>query len=85
MAKQTQDIARFVAHLRENWSVQLPSCLDQRADLHADIGADSLEILELLMIIESMSAADSGDLARPPRLATLDDAFNYYMSLVEQI
>lgn len=70
----------FVARLRALVSVDIPNDVSRYAGLYDELGFDSFQAFELLIIVESMS----GNLVPPeqvPELYTLGDAHAYYEQL----
>lgn len=73
---------QFMETLRQFWSVEIPGSADSHSRLHEDLGADSLEILELSLIIESCAGDVAASINLTPSLMTLGDALNYYARLL---
>lgn len=67
----------FVDEVRSRWSVPVPDGVDGHADLADDLGADSLQMYQLVVLTESLAEVSSAP-AEVPELHTLADAFTYY-------
>jgi acyl carrier protein len=59
--------------------LQMPEAhpINRYAGLYDDVGLDSLQAFELLIIIESLAGLDTPP-AEIPAIFTMDDAFRYY-------
>lgn len=67
----------FVDQLRSRWSVPLPDGVDQHADLADDLGADSLQVFQLVVLTELLAETTTAP-DEVPDLRTLADALAYY-------
>ena len=72
-----QFLARAAALLRIEW----PAGTTRYDNLYEDLGLDSFQVFELLIIVEGL-AESMVPPVEVPDLVTLDDAFGYYERLV---
>lgn len=76
----TNEFKDFAGRLLTMLDVELPAKLTRDADLYADLGLDSLQAFQLVLLIESLT----GVVVPPetvPALYSLGDAFDYYAML----
>lgn len=74
------EFENFVQRLRQNISADLPESLSPNDGLYDELGLDSFQAFELLIIVESLA----GSLVPPvdiPELYTVGDAYAYYRKL----
>lgn len=74
------DFPTFVQHLRSVLSAEVPGSVTASDNLYEELGFDSFQAFELLVVIESAA----GNLVPPaevPELYTLGDAHAYYETL----
>jgi acyl carrier protein len=70
----------FVAQLRVLLRVDIPDPVDPSASLYDELGLDSFQAFELLIVVEAL-AGNVVPPATPAELFTLADAFAYYEDL----
>ena len=74
------DFERFVERLRELLRAELPQSVTRYDGLYDELGFDSFQAFELLIVVESLA----GTVMPPPELPeiyTLGDAYTYYQQL----
>jgi acyl carrier protein len=71
----------FVSHVIDLLEIERPDVVTPNMGLFDDLGLDSLQAFQLLVVIESLAGVD----VPPPELPamyTMQDAYDYYRSLV---
>jgi acyl carrier protein len=74
----TVTIDDFVDHVAREMSAELPAVIVPDALLADDLGLDSIHVLELILVIESLAGGDDPP-GEYPTLVTLADAYGYYI------
>ena len=73
------EFEEYVARVTEFLDVPAPTTLDRDSGLYEDLGIDSLQAFELLIITEQLAGLS----ALPPSIPaiyTLGDAYDYYVA-----
>jgi acyl carrier protein len=77
-----QDVSfdRFARHLASRLDVEVPEPLSPSINLYDELGLDSLQAFQMLIIIENMAESMMPPMELPA-LHTLGDSFDYYKQL----
>jgi len=73
---------QFVHRLRSLWRVEIPAGVNPYASLFEDLGSDSMQAFELLIIIEGLADCMVPPM-EVPEMYTLADTFDYFKLLRE--
>jgi acyl carrier protein len=75
------DYDRMSARVAELLGLEIDGPIDPGVGLYDELGLDSFQALQLIVIIESLADAPVPPLDLP-ELFTMQDAYDYYVSLV---
>ena len=77
------DFDAFTRHVFQLLEIDRPAAPNPYDELYTDIGLDSLQAFELIIIVEATAEVDIPPEVVPD-LYTLQDAYEYYESLCRQ-
>ncbi|MDQ3096092.1 MAG: acyl carrier protein [Actinomycetota bacterium] len=80
-AEQNVDIDTFVDRVRSLSSFDIPDDATPYDNLQDELGVDSLQVYELIVIVEGLACTFLPP-AETPQLRTLADAYDYYWACV---
>lgn len=73
----------FSQRICEALSVDAGQPIEVAASLYNDLGLDSFQAFQLIVVIESLAAVSIPP-AELPYLYTMEDAYSYYCSLIDR-
>lgn len=74
----------FVRTVAEELDLDSPQALTPATDLVLELGLDSFQVFELVMVIEVLAGCDDPP-ADPPEIRTFQDAFEHYERLCASV
>jgi acyl carrier protein len=73
-------IDEFCMRVLDGIGIDYSPPIDTSADLYAELGVDSLQSFQLIVLVEALAGCDSPPVELP-HILTLSDAFVYFISL----